>query len=635
VSASPQAKPAPVDAHAVGTFASLQARLLLATGLLIVLIVASIVGLWVTSQRATLEADMRQRARSLAGSMAGAAANELWDRNWAQLQITVETLVDLDPSLVYVLVSDQREADVIAVAAPTEHTGVYVPDIVRASETSAALEGATHAPAHIGRAGLPIRLSETWLLRPVVWRGAERGAAGDAIIEASTPITVAGASDAFGTLRIGVGKRVVEEAIRDALARALAFGALALGLGLAGALLLARRITRPVLDLAARAELVRAGDLEVPFPDASGGDEIALLSRTMGEMVHGLRDRDFIRDVFGRYVTPELAGELLASKDALKLGGHLQRVTMLMSDLRGFTSLSAEVGPEGMVRLLNDYLGRMSAVILEYKGSINEFIGDAIFALFGAPIGRADDPFRSCCCAIAMQQALAVLNRENAAKGLPELSMGIGINTGEVVAGNIGSEHRVKYGVVGDAVNMTSRIEAMTVGSQILLSEECFREVEARVVVVGPREARVKGKAEPVRFYELRAIKDRPALAMPERAQEHMVDAALEAQCFPIEGKEVAKEPVRATARRVGQRTVVVEAAQRLAALENVNLRLRMDGVWWTQDITAKAGEAEALPGERFRIPLTITAIGDADKAAIARLLADDGPAKTLRILPK
>ena len=148
-----------------------------------------------------------------------------------------------------------------------------------------------------------------------------------------------------------------------------------------------------------------------------------------------------------------------------------------MSDLRGFTTLSERLQPEQVVTILNRYLGTMVDVILRYHGTIDEFIGDAIFVIFGAPIWRSNAAQHAVACAVDMQLAMAVVNEHNRREGLPEVEMGIGIHTGEVVVGNIGSDRRAKYGVVGRHVNLTARIESCTVGSQILISEATRREV--------------------------------------------------------------------------------------------------------------------------------------------------------------
>ena len=142
-------------------------------------------------------------------------------------------------------------------------------------------------------------------------------------------------------------------------------------------------------------------------------DEIGVLARAMNDMARALRDRDFIRETLGRYVSPELAQEVLRDREAMQMGGEVRDVAMLMSDLRGFSELSERLGPAAMIGLLNRYLARMTPVILQHRGVINEFIGDAIFVLFGAPFSRPDDPERAVRCAWAMQEALAAFNLDS------------------------------------------------------------------------------------------------------------------------------------------------------------------------------------------------------------------------------
>ena len=142
-----------------------------------------------------------------------------------------------------------------------------------------------------------------------------------------------------------------------------------------------------------------------------------------------LRNR-FIRTTFGRYLTDEVVTSLLDSPEGLKLGGEKRQVSILMADLRGFTSLSGRLGPEQVVAILNRYLGTMADIIMEYQGTIDEFIGDAIFVIFGAPLRMNDHAQRAVACAVAMQLAMATVNAQNRAEGLPEVEMGVGVNTG-------------------------------------------------------------------------------------------------------------------------------------------------------------------------------------------------------------
>jgi adenylate cyclase len=291
--------------------------------------------------------------------------------------------------------------------------------------------------------------------------------------------------------------------------RALALGALALVLAVAGGVALARWVARPLHELARLARRIRHGQLDVTVVPRSR-DEIGVLARAMGDMVQALRDRDFIQETFGRYVSPELAEQCLRNRDALQLGGEARQVVMLMSDLRGFSELSERLGAPAMIKLLNEYLAKMTPVIVRHGGTINEFIGDAIFVLFGAPFGRPDDAERAVRCAYAMQAALRDFNVESRRRGLPELSMGIGLHVGSVVAGNIGSTDRVKYGVVGPAVNLVARIQALTLGGDILLSDAMRSLVEGRVTLDAGRPERFKGAREPMMVYRLLGISEEP-----------------------------------------------------------------------------------------------------------------------------
>ena len=308
----------------------------------------------------------------------------------------------------------------------------------------------------------------------------------------------------------------------DAEARvALALGVVALLLAVAGGVVLARWIARPLQELARHARRIRHGDLDVTVVPRSR-DEIGVLARAMGDMVQALRDRDFIRETFGRYVSPELAEQCLRDRDALQLGGEVRDVAMLMSDLRGFSELSERLGAAAMIGLLNEYLAKMTPVIIHHGGTINEFIGDGIFVLFGAPFSRSDDADRAVRCALAMQDALKEFNADSRQRGLPELSMGIGLHLGSVVAGNIGSTARVKYGVVGPAVNLVARIQALTLGGEVLLSDAIRARVVSRIEVGAGRAERFKGVRDPVMVYRLLAIADEVGRSGAEARMTHL-----------------------------------------------------------------------------------------------------------------
>lgn len=183
------------------------------------------------------------------------------------------------------------------------------------------------------------------------------------------------------------------------------------------------------------------------------------------------QDREFVRQTFGRYLTDQVVQTLLDSPDGLKLGGQRGFVTIMMTDLRGFTSMCGTMEPEAVVKLLNHYLEAMTRIINRYGGTIDEFIGDAILVVFGAPLPLERAEARAVACAIEMLNEMPAINQWNTAQGLPTVEMGIGVHSGEVVLGNIGSELRAKYGIVGSTINLTSRVESYTVGGQVLISE--------------------------------------------------------------------------------------------------------------------------------------------------------------------
>jgi class 3 adenylate cyclase len=330
---------------------------------------------------------------------------------------------------------------------------------------------------------------------------------GERFLGRAVPLTV---GDLQWLVEVVVPERDYTEQI-DAEARLAALlGLLALGVALVGGIAMARWIARPLRELAQLARRIRHGHLDVAVAVPRSRDEIGVLTRAMNDMARALRDRDFVRETLGRYVSPELAEQVLRSREALRTGGEVREVAMLMSDLRGFTGLSERLGPAAMIGLLNRYLACMTPVILQHRGVIDEFIGDAIFVLFGAPFGRPDDAARAVRCAAAMQEALAAFNHDSAARGLPELGMGIGLHVGPVVAGNIGSPERMKYGVVGPAVNLTARIQALTAGGEVLLSEALLARVSSIVSVSPGRQERVKGLSEPITVYRLLEVKSGP-----------------------------------------------------------------------------------------------------------------------------
>ncbi len=246
-----------------------------------------------------------------------------------------------------------------------------------------------------------------------------------------------------------------------------------------------------IQGIAQRAALVAKGRYGEPLPVKSR-DEIGQLTASFNEMVDGLKERDFISNTFGRYVDQEIARELLSRPEASRLGGEKREVVILFSDLRDFTPLAETLSPEATIHLLNRHFSQMVEIIQQNRGIIVDFLGDAILAFFD-PLNDPLAPTvrRALRCSLSMEAAVA---EENASESeFPELQMGIGLHVGEVVVGNIGSETRAKYGIVGAAVNLTHRIQAQARGGEVMISEATYRQIPEGIVVKRSFRAELKG----------------------------------------------------------------------------------------------------------------------------------------------
>ncbi len=302
-----------------------------------------------------------------------------------------------------------------------------------------------------------------------------------------------------------------------------------------------------------------------------------------------------IRKTFGRYLTDEVVANLLETPEGLKLGGERRKVTILMSDLRGFSAFSERLAPEQVVTILNMYLGEMADVITQYNGTIDEFIGDAILVIFGAPTQRPDDAERAVACALAMQLAMEPVNRRNQEMGLPVLEMGIGINTGEVVVGNIGSQKRAKYGIVGSHVNLTGRIESYTVGGQILISPDTYREIKQVVTVTGQMQVEPKGIKEPITIYEVGGIGGNHNLFLPKAKETFTpLEHPIPLKYTVLEGKHMVGTLFAGTLVKLSPNGGVIQTESPLSPLSNIKINLFMDDSGESEgDLYAKVLELE------------------------------------------
>jgi class 3 adenylate cyclase len=267
-----------------------------------------------------------------------------------------------------------------------------------------------------------------------------------------------------------------------------------------------RSIQQPLQVLGAFAHRIGTGDVSGRVALA-GADVAGRLATALNEMAAGLRERDHVKEVFGRYVATQVSSQIL--KGEVNLGGESRGVTILFSDIRNFTTMAEEMTPSQVVTFLNDYFSEMVDAVFEQNGMLDKFMGDGLMAVFGAFGDTPDHPRRAVLAALRMKALLAKLNGERAMAGKPPIAIGIGIHSDDVVVGNIGSRKRLEFTVVGDGVNVSSRLQTLNkeFGTTILVSDTTYQivkdEFECRQMPNTP----IRGRGKEVLFYEVLNVK--------------------------------------------------------------------------------------------------------------------------------
>jgi class 3 adenylate cyclase len=289
---------------------------------------------------------------------------------------------------------------------------------------------------------------------------------------------------------------------------ALMAGLGALALAVVLSILLSRGFAKPVRALVAATERVAGGDYEVRV-ETESRDELGTLAEAFNEMTHGLLLKERYRGVLDKVVSREIADELL--KGEIVLGGETRRVTTLFADIRGFTAMTEGMEPQRVIALLNEFMERASDAVHAEGGVVDKFVGDELMAVFGAPVARGNHADQAVRAAIRIRQAMDAVNRDRAARGEAPLGVGIGINSGPAVAGNMGSPGRLNYTVLGESVNIASRLCDQAAAGEILVVEPFLAALETAVDAqpLGPRS--FKGISAPLPVYTIRGVKETPA----------------------------------------------------------------------------------------------------------------------------
>src|SRR6266540_1259128 len=305
-----------------------------------------------------------------------------------------------------------------------------------------------------------------------------------------------------GALYVGFSKDSIAAALVTARNRATLVTVAMVLVGIGGAVGLATLLSRPISRLMAGTRAIAQGNFHVVLPVTSR-DELGSLTESFNQMARSLREKEMIKRAFTRYVAREVVEEVLKDPENLVLTGERREVTVLFCDVRGFTPLSERLSPEEVVSLLNDFYTLMIETTFKHDGTLDKLMGDAVMAIFGAPISHSDHSLRAVRTAIAMQMGIVELNGRRRKAGGEPIAVGIGVSAGEAVAGTVGTADRMEYTVIGDSVNLAARLESNAKPGQILISQRTWDLVRDVVEVRALGAIKVKGKEEQVEVYEV------------------------------------------------------------------------------------------------------------------------------------
>lgn len=480
-------------------FRSIRTRIMASTILLIVSLVGTIVGLWAQNEREFYQKQKLKQSESISRVLSQSLQVELGEENWGTMRNRLDILMKDNPDILYSIISDHQRNDRIVVAAPYDLENKYIPDIVPLEVTKKAI-----IPSPQGRH------AQTFLVKDIYHQSDEvRAKKGEKILEIAMDIVSSSdATKAVGTLRLGITLKDLDEAIRQSILKATVIGGFGLGFGLLGSYFLARKLSEPVLKLQGSAAKIAAGDLD-HRAEIHLSDEIGALATSFNDMSRSLQT-SFNRlqetlNSFERFVPNKFLSAIAPNGiENIHVGEAVKKnVTILFSDIRNYTAMSESMTSIDVFNFLNEYLAYMGKPIEENGGFIDKYIGDAIMALFD---DESSDS--SLDAAIAMQQSLEQYNQVRQARGQTAIAIGIGLHYGEVIMGTVGFTSRIDSTVIGDTVNLASRVESLTKQYQvkILLTDAVIQSLknpqrfQFKLVEQG---VKIKGKEVLVDLYEL------------------------------------------------------------------------------------------------------------------------------------
>lgn len=320
----------------------------------------------------------------------------------------------------------------------------------------------------------------------------------------ASPIVFKGTT--VGYTAIAFSDEFIQERVKTAVNRVILITIAALLGASVLSIPLASRLLRPILRLFKGTEEIARGNLDYRIEE-SRNDEIGDLVKSFNRMASELQKKEMMKGVFNRYVSSNVADEILREPESIRLGGDRREVTVLFADIRGFTSISGKMEPEMVVEVLNRYFTLITEVIFRFEGTIDKFIGDAVMSVFGSPIASPYHLEHGVKAAMAIKFAVEEMNTICRKRGITQLDVGIGLDSGTVIVGNMGSKMRMEYTAMGSAVNMASRLTDLARSGDMLITEAVYESIRDNVSVVLLPEVTIKGFDSPVTLYNLTSLR--------------------------------------------------------------------------------------------------------------------------------
>jgi len=318
--------------------------------------------------------------------------------------------------------------------------------------------------------------------------------------------TINGVKYTVGEVHLTISRSIISKVVTVAAVQIGLIILAALLFGIIVSIMLVNFMVKPIGYLMEGVRAIGEGNYDVEIKVRTN-DELGLLTTTFNDTAKSLKEKELLKGAFSTYVSSEIMHEVLKDPKKLALGGKRVRATMLFTDIRGFTSMSETLEPEQVVAVINEYLTVQTDKVLKWKGVLDKFVGDCVMAVYGVPMAKEDDTYRAVRTAMDIRESVEKLNKIRERAKQITVGIGIGVNTGEVVSGNMGSPQKMDYTVIGDNVNLASRLEANAPAGKIYVSESTYNETKDRIEYVELEAIKVKGKKEPVRVFDPISVK--------------------------------------------------------------------------------------------------------------------------------